>query len=288
MVKQKTIDVNRDTSLNDGHKYTGSVDLPKLREVDSIFNERLNRVKRAFQREQMSYIPTNYSEKYMVAKEKASITLQQEFPEECIHYQLLGMCKVQLQSGMFESEDGTIDNSVRSALVYSIEVRLENPDSVREGIRGDIFTGGAGSVIFQCGRYAKPILKPLFDRDHMLIDKEIIGYHHVYYVRDTQEEIERITKKYGFPLKGFFTAIASPSGPYYQNERKFKIWEHKDWVNNSVETVNSAFKLGFLTENDSWGIKKYLAFKERGEAITVAQFRKELEDIEDPASKNKK
>ncbi len=68
-----------------GHKFLApnprSPNLSKQQQEDiKIFNERLRRTYEAFAKVRLSYNPSDYQTRRSVAKEKASVVLQQEYP----------------------------------------------------------------------------------------------------------------------------------------------------------------------------------------------------------------
>ena len=236
-----------------GHKFLApkprNPNLTKQQQEDiKIFNERLRRTYEAFAKVRLSYNPSDYQTKRSIAKEKASVVLQQEYPNLTVK-RLLNITRVLFPLGesLYENSDGEIDEKVRSALVYAVEVSIRRQESVDIGIQDDYMH----STIFHIGRYNKPRVRPQFDANHNHIDSHVIGSTNRYYVPDSKKNIEDILKRFGNPIKSnpWIVAIAAPSGveiPYVDG-RKYSITNYSDWITGDIQDLINANKSGFFS-----------------------------------------
>lgn len=260
-----------------GHKFlalkTRNPDLTKQQQEDiKIFNERLRRTYEAFAKVRLSYNPSDYQTKRSIAKEKASVVLQQEYPNLTVK-RLLNITRVLFPLGesLYENSDGEINEKVRSALVYAVEVSIRRQESVDIGIQDDYMH----STIFHIGRYNKPRVRPQFDANHNHIDSHVIGSTNRYYVPDSKKNIEDILKRFGNPIKSnpWIVAIAAPSGveiPYVDG-RKYSITNYSDWITGDIQDLINANKSGFYSTSsndgkESSGLNEYERWKKAKEA----------------------
>ena len=240
-----------------GHKFLApkprNPNLTKQQLEDTkIFNERLRRTYEAFAKVRLSYNPSDYQTKRSIAKEKASVILQQEYPDLTVK-RLLNITRVLLPLGesLYENSDGEIDDKVRSALVYAVEVSIRRQESVDIGILDDYMH----NTIFHIGRYYRPRVRPEFDVNHNHIDSHVIGSVNRYYVPDSKKNIEDILKRFGNPIKSnpWIVAIAAPSGveiPYVDG-RKYSINNHSDWLTGDIQDLINANKSGFFSTSSN-------------------------------------
>ena len=152
----------------------------------------MRRTYEAFAKVRLSYNPSDYQTKRSIAKEKASVVLQQEYPNLTVK-RLLNITRVLFPLGesLYENSDGEIDEKVRSALVYAVEVSIRRQESVDIGLYDDYMH----STIFHIGRYNKPRVRPQFDANHNHIDSHVIGSTNRYYRSGLQEEYRRHFEK---------------------------------------------------------------------------------------------
>lgn len=231
-----------------GHKFLAlnprNPNLTKQQQEDiKIFNERLRRTYEAFAKVRLLYNPSDYQAKRSIAKEKASVVLQQEYPNLTVK-RLLNIIRVLFPLGesIYENPEGEIDEKVRSALVYAVEVSIRRQESVDIGLYDDYMH----STIFHIGRYNKPRVRPQFDANHNHIDSHVIGSTNRYYVPDSKKNIEDILKRFGNPIKSnpWIVAIAAPSGveiPYVDG-RKYSITNYSDWISGDIHDLIDANK----------------------------------------------
>ena len=261
-----------------GHKFLApnpkNPNLTKQQQEDiKIFNERLRRTYEAFAKVRLSYNPSDYQTKRSIAKEKASVVLQQEYPNLTVK-RLLNITRVLFPLGesLYENSDGEIDEKVRSALVYAVEVSIRRQESVDIGIQDDYMH----STIFHIGRYNKPRVRPQFDANHNHIDSHVIGSTNRYYVPDSKKNIEDILKRFGNPIKSnpWIVAIAAPSGveiPYVDG-RKYSITNYSDWITGDIQDLINANKSGFFSTSsnndgkETSGLNEYERWKKAKEA----------------------
>ena len=261
-----------------GHKFLApkprNSNLTKQQQEDvRIFNERLRRTYEAFAKVRLSYNPSDYQTKRSIAKEKASVVLQQEYPNLTVK-RLLNITRVLFPLGesLYENSDGEIDEKMRSALVYAVEVSIRRQESVDIGLYDDYMH----STIFHIGRYNKPRVRPQFDANHNHIDSHVIGSINRYYVPDSKKNIEDILKRFGNPIKSnpWIVAIAAPSGVEipYVDARKYSITNYSDWITGDIQDLINANKSGFYStsnSNDSKetsGLNEYEKWKKAKEA----------------------
>ena len=263
-----------------GHKFLApkprNPNLTKQQQEDiKIFNERLRRTYEAFAKVRLSYNPSDYQTKRSIAKEKASVVLQQEYPNLTVK-RLLNITRVLFPLGesLYENSDGEIDEKMRSALVYAVEVSIRRQESVDIGLYDDYMH----STIFHIGRYNKPRVRPQFDANHNHIDSHVIGSINRYYVPDSKKNIEDILKRFGNPIKSnpWIVAIAAPSGveiPYVDG-RKYCITNYSDWITGDIQDLINANKTGFFSTSSSnngketSGLNEYEKWKKAKEAST--------------------
>ena len=261
-----------------GHKFLApkprNSNLTKQQQEDvRIFNERLRRTYEAFAKVRLSYNPSDYQTKRSIAKEKASVVLQQEYPNLTVK-RLLNITRVLFPLGesLYENSDGEIDEKMRSALVYAVEVSIRRQESVDIGLYDDYMH----STIFHIGRYNKPRVRPQFDANHNHIDSHVIGSINRYYVPDSKKNIEDILKRFGNPIKSnpWIVAIAAPSGveiPYVDG-RKYSITNYSDWITGDIQDLINANKSGFFSNSNSndsketSGLNEYEKWKKAKEA----------------------
>ena len=116
-----------------GHKFKQPPKAELTPKDLEIFSERTKRITRAFSHIHLDYNPINYPERYALAQEKVNLHLQQEDDEEYITRRLLGITRIKLPvPNLFENSEGEIDNSVKSAIVYRVQVDIEREDAVTE------------------------------------------------------------------------------------------------------------------------------------------------------------
>ena len=260
-----------------GHKFLApklrNPNLSKQQQEDiKIFNERLRRTYEAFAKVRLSYNPSDYQTKRSIAKEKASVVLQQEYPNLTVK-RLLNITRVMFPLGesLYENSEGEIDEKVISALVYA-EVSIRRQESVDIGLYDDYMQ----STIFQIGRYNKPRVRPQFDANHNHIDSHVIGSTNRYYVPDSKKNIEDILKRFGNPIKSnpWIVAIAAPSGveiPYVDG-RKYSITNYSDWITGDIQDLINAYnKSGFYStgsnnDKETSGLNEYEKWKKAKEA----------------------
>ncbi|MGC2308327.1 MAG: hypothetical protein WA461_07985 [Nitrososphaeraceae archaeon] len=261
-----------------GHKFLApnpkNPNLTKQQQEDiKIFNERLRRTYEAFAKVRLSYNPSDYQTKRSIAKEKASVVLQQEYPNLTVK-RLLNITRVLFPLGesLYENSDGEIDEKVRSALVYAVEVSIRRQESVDIGLYDDYMH----NTIFHIGRYNRPRVRPEFDVNHNHIDSHVIGSVNRYYVPDSKKNIEDILKRFGNPIKSnpWIVAIAAPSGveiPYVDG-RKYSITNYSDWITGGIQDLINANKSGFFSNSNSndsketSGLNEYEKWKKAKEA----------------------
>jgi hypothetical protein len=292
-----------------GHKFLApkprNSNLTKQQEEDiKIFNERLRRTYETFTKVRLSYNPSDYQTKRSIAKEKASVILQQEYPDLTVK-RLLNMTRVMFPLGesLYENSVGEIDDKVTSALVYAVEVSIRRQESVDIGIYDDYMH----NTIFHIGRYNRPRVRPEFDANHNHIDSHVIGSTNRYYVQDSKKNIEDILKRFGNPIKSspWIVAIAAPSGveiPYVDG-RKYSINNYSDWISGNIHDLIDANKTGFFstsTNNDkeTSGLNEYEKWKKARETaldkvilLDPQQFRDEQQKQrhnQDTASRSEK
>ena len=260
-----------------GHKFLApkprNSNLTKQQQEDiRIFNERLRRTYEAFAKVRLSYNPSDYQTKRSIAKEKASIVLQQEYPNLTVKRQLnITRVSFPLGDSLYENPEGEIDEKVRSALVYAIEVSIRRQESVDIGIQDDYMH----NTIFHIGRYNRPRVRPEFDVNHNHIDSHVIGSTNRYYVLDSKKNIEDILKRFGNPIKSnpWIVAIAAPSGveiPYVDG-RKYSITNYSDWITGDIQDLINANKSGFFSASsnngkETSGLYEYEKWKKAKEA----------------------
>ena len=233
----------------------------------------MRRTYEAFAKVRLSYNPSDYQTKRSIAKEKASVVLQQEYPDLTVK-RLLNITRVLLPLGesLYENSDGEIDDKVRSALVYAVEVSIRRQESVDIGILDDYMH----NTIFHIGRYNRPRVRPEFDVNHNHIDSHVIGSVNRYYVPDSKKNIEDILKRFGNPIKSnpWIVAIAAPSGveiPYVDG-RKYSITNYSDWITGDIQDLINANKSGFFSNSNSndsketSGLNEYEKWKKAKEA----------------------
>ena len=270
-----------------GHKYIP----PKKQELKpskdlEIFSERLRRVTAAYAGIHLEYNPIQYSERYQLAQEKVSLRLQLEHPEYALR-RLLGITRVKLPvPGLFEDAEGKNDDTVKSALVYKIQVDIEKEDSVKAGAHGDLIH----HCLFVIGRYEAPIPRYTFNDKHEITSSRTVGITRKYFIKDTPQNIKEIIKKYGQPFKTYpyTVAIAHPSGSaYYVDNRTYSVYEFEDFLNTSIDDLIDANKSGFLEEGkkdrmELWAqfIKKQTAKRKEGENYTAKKFLKDIDTEE--------
>jgi hypothetical protein len=260
-----------------GHKFLApkprnSILTKQQQEDIKIFNERLRRTYEAFAKVRLSYNPSDYQTKRSIAKEKASVVLQQEYPNLTVK-RLLNITRILFPSGesLYENSDGEIDEKVRSALVYAVEVSIRRQESVDIGIYDDYMH----NTIFHIGRYNKPRVRPQFDANHNHIDSHVIGSTNRYYVTDSKKNIEDILKRFGNPIKSnpWIVGIAAPSGveiPYVDG-RKYSITNYSDWITGDIQDLINANKTGFFSassnnDKETSGLNEYEKWKKAKEA----------------------
>ena len=178
-----------------------------------------------------------------------------------------------LGESLYENSDGEIDEKMRSALVYAVEVSIRRQESVDIGLYDDYMH----STIFHIGRYNKPRVRPQFDANRNHIDSHVIGSINRYYVPDSKKNIEDILKRFGNPIKSnpWIVAIAAPSGveiPYVDG-RKYSISNYPDWLTGDIQDLINANKTGFFSTNSSnndgketSGLNEYERWKKAKEA----------------------
>ena len=187
--------------------------------------------------------------------------MQQEYPNLTVK-RLLNIIR----------SDGEINEKVRSALVYAVEVSISRQESVDIGLYDDYMH----STIFHIGRYNKPRVRPQFDANHNHIDSHVIGSTNRYYLLDSKKNIEDILKKLGNPIKSnpWIVAIAAPSGveiPYVDG-RKYSITNYSDWISGDIHDLIDANKTGFFSTSsnnngkESSGLNEYEKWKKAKEA----------------------
>lgn len=186
---------------------------------------------------------------------------------------LLNITRVLFSSGesLYENSEGEIDEKVRSALVYAVEVSIRRQESVDIGIYDDYMH----NTIFHIGRYNKPRVRPEFDANHNHIDSHVIGSTNRYYVPDSKKNIEDILKRFGNPIKSnpWIVAIAAPSGveiPYVDG-RKYSITNYSDWISGDIHDLINANKTGFFStssnnDKETSGLNEYEKWKKAKEA----------------------
>jgi hypothetical protein len=199
--------------------------------------------------------------------------LQQEYPNLTVK-RLLNISRVLFPSGesLYENSDGEIDNNVRTALVYAIEVSIRRQESVDIGILDDYMH----NTIFHIGRYNMPRVRPQFDANHNHIDSHVIGSTNRYYVSDSKKNIEDILKRFGNPIKSnpWIVTIAAPSGVEipYVDRRKYSISNYPDWLTGNIQDLINANKSGFYSTSSSndgkeaSGLNEYEKWKKAKEA----------------------
>jgi hypothetical protein len=261
-----------------GHKFLApksrNPNLTKQQQEDiKIFNERLRRTYEAFAKVRLSYNPSDYQTKRSIAKEKASVVLQQEYPNLTVK-RLLNITRVLFPFGesLYENSEGEIEDEVRSALVYAVEVTIRRQESVDIDILDDYMH----NTIFHIGRYNRPRVRPEFDANHNHIDSHVIGSTNRYYIPDSKKNIEDILKRFGNPIKSnpWIVAIAAPSGveiPYVDG-RKYSITNYSDWKTGDIQNLINANKTGFFSAgssnngNETSGLNEYEKWKKAKEA----------------------
>jgi hypothetical protein len=235
-----------------GHKFLApkprNSNLTKQQQEDiKIFNERLRRTYEAFTKVRLSYNPPDYQTRRAIAKEKASVVLQQEYPNLTVK-RLLNISRVLFPwESLYENSDGEIDVNLRSVLVYAVEVSIRRQESVDIGIYDDYMH----NTIFHIGRYNKPRVRPQFDANHNHIDSHVIGSTNRYYVPDSKKNIEDILKRFGNPIKSnpWIVSIAAPSGveiPYLDG-RKYSITNYSDWLTGDIQDLINTNKSEFFS-----------------------------------------
>jgi hypothetical protein len=232
----------------------------------------LRRTYEAFAKVRLSYNPSDYQTKRSIAKEKASVVLQQEYPELTVK-KLLNITRVSFPLGesLYENSEGEIDNNIRSALVFAVEVSIRRQESVDIGIYDDYMH----NTIFHIGCYNKPRVRPQFDANHNHIDSHVIGSTNRYYVMDSKKNIEGILKRFGNPIKSnpWIVSIAAPSGveiPYVDG-RKYSITNYSDWLTGDIQDLINANKSGFFSassnnDKETSGLIEYEKWKKAKEA----------------------
>jgi len=252
-----------------------------------LFSERLNRTVSAFHGLFISYDPPDYSTRKQNAREKANVILQKEYGEKYVSKEFLGMTRVLLSNpNMFENEDGKIDNSVKSALVYHVQITIENPDSVNNGIRGDILDVGGAQCMYTIGRYNYPKIKPSY-KDHELIEKRVVGYTNRYYIKDTPQNIKEILKMFGQNIIksnpwtvaiGYLDSISMP----YGQRAKYSVYDKDEFINTPIDKLIKANKEGFLESNKKGGVEEFERYSkkrekkyEEGKILTAEKFKKD-------------
>lgn len=225
--------------------------LTKQQEEDNrIFNERLRRIYQAYSRVRLSYNPPDYPSKKIMSKEKASIVLQQEYPDLTVK-KLLGISRVLFPPGenLYEDSEGKPDPKVRSALYYSVDVSLQRAESVEIGIYDDFIH----QCQFNIGRYVIPRVRPQFDRDHNHVNSHIIGQLNRYYIPDTPENIKNVLKRFGEPCKAYpwSVAIAMTMGLeiFFVDNRKYTVTKFEDFVAGDIQDLIDANRTGFYPIN---------------------------------------
>jgi len=238
-----------------GHKFLPAkqpkAPLTKQQQEDNvIFNERLRKTYQGYTRVRLQYNPANYGERKQLAKEKASVVLQQEYPDLTVK-RLLNVTRVLFPAGenLYEDSEGKLDPKVRSALYYTVEVSIQRAESTQIGIFDDYIH----STIFKIGKYSAPRVKPEFDKDHNHVNSHIVGQMNRYYVADSKKNIEDIIKRFGAPCKAFpwNVAIASPSGveiPFI-DDRRYTITKFEDWLTGDISELIEANRYGFYRIN---------------------------------------
>lgn len=268
-----------------GHKFIvpKKTELKITKEIE-IFQERQKRIINAFKRIRLSYDPQDYSSKKQLANEKISCHLQAEHPD-LTSRQLLQITRVKLPvPGLFEDQDGNIDNSVKSALVYRVTVNIQREDAAKAGIYDDYID----SCTFVIGRYEAPNPKYTFNDRHEITNSRVVGQTRRYYIADNKKNIEDIIKRFGgvfYKIHPFTVAIASHSGSmYYHNNKVYTIFDKDDWITSDIDLLIGANQAGFLEADKKGRIELYEQFTKKqeqrrkaGENISPKKFIKDLD-----------
>jgi hypothetical protein len=272
-----------------GHKYIPpkKAQLKLSRDLE-IFNERIKRVTAAYTKIHLDYNPISYPERYQLAQEKVNLHLQQEH-EKYVVKKLLGLTRVKIHSGQFEDSEGIIDNSVKSALVYKIQVDIEREEAVKAGSHGDLMH----QCLFVLGRYDAPLPRYSFNDKHEITGSRVVGSIRRYFIKDTPQNIRDIIKRYGDPQKvhPYTVAVAHPSGSmYYVDNRTYTVHEYDDFVNTPIDVLIEANKAGFLEAGKQDRIKLFEQYTKRrdekrkeGDNLSAKKFLKDLDaaDVEE-------
>jgi hypothetical protein len=240
-----------------GHKFRPVQKKESNQKDLKIFEERTDRIRKAFASIRLDYNPINYPERYAVANEKINLHLQQEYDEKYITRRLLGIKRVKLPIPLFENSEGEIDDTVKSAIIYRVQVEIEKEDSYKAGARGDLIH----SHLFKIGSYEKPNPRYKFNEKHEIIDSRVVGSTRRYYIADTKENIEAVLQRFGEPMKAhpWTVAVAHPSGSaYYLNDETMIIGDFDEWLNNDIQTLIDYSKSGVM----ELGKKRLEAFKQ--------------------------
>ena len=125
---------------------------------------------------------------------------------------------------MFENSKGELDSkhSVKSALVYRVQVEILNEDALRRDKEEVLIDHRAAQHTFLIGRIPYPVTAPVY-KDSKLTAYRIANFNYVYFVPDTPAEIQKILSKYGRPAHTFTVAVARKQGPVYENEAVYAV-----------------------------------------------------------------
>ena len=269
------------SSIVSGHKFI-QPKKPELKPTleQEIFSERLSRITRAYATINLDYNPIGYAERYQIAQEKVSLHFQAEYPEYTVK-QLLSITRVKLPvPNLFEDPDGKLNNDIKSALVYRVNVNIQREDAVKVGVLDDYLH----THMFTIGRFEAPLHKYTFNDKHEIINSRVVGQTRRYYVQDSSKNIDDILQKFGQPNKihPWSVAVAAYSGSaHYHNDRIYTVYDFNDWKNTDIDLLIGANENGFLESGKVGRVQLYETFtkkqeerRKQGEILTPKKFLK--------------
>ena len=233
------------------------------------FGLRLERTRKAFKRSRFDYSPEDYVTRRKDDLEQTNQNFQKIYGSSYVRKKFLRIMRIALpQANMFQFEDGTLDkdHKVKSVLCYWVPCEILNEDALRRDKIEVLIDHPAAQHTFQIGRIISPSIEPVY-KSGKLDAYRIAAFNHVYFIEDTAEAIKTLIKRWGKPIKDSSVAIARPTGPTYENDCTYIVYDSDDFVapkvapkdrGEQIMNLINANKKGFITPNDKNGVERYL------------------------------
>lgn len=198
-------------------------------EID--LSDRLQRIKKAYDKVGLEYIPNQTVDK----SELLTIRYKNKYPDD-ITTNIAGIYRILLpKGGMFELENGELDvqHKVKQALIYGINEYVDN---------ANIENGPVGYHV-TLGCYQAPLIKyKKHDQMGNGIDPHIVRRKNIFYIEYTPERIDEILDQMDNAPSTRAGAVAEEYAPYRFKEPSIAIPNAEEFRN--IQDLEGLIKAG--------------------------------------------